>query len=154
MAPVDGQVVNWQIRENIPVARWRFASNGTLLDFSDTAVISVFPQNLLKNVRPGNEVELIFKRLPGVIATGTVEAVAPYTGEGQVVASSRIPTASSIGSQGYLAARIRLDDEELARSLPLGASGTVAIYTERGKPLHLISKIAIRMADWINYLPI
>lgn len=154
MAPVDGQVVNWQIREQIPVARWRFASNGTLMDVSDTAIIAVFPQNLLKNVKAGQAVEIVLKRRPGEVLAGSVESVAPYTGEGQMVASSKIPNVSSIGSQGFLAVRIRLDDDELARDLPLGAAGTVAIYTDVGKPLHLISKIAIRMVDWMNYLPL
>lgn len=153
VAPVDGQVVNWQIREQIPVARWRFASNGTLMDLSDTAIIAVYPQNLLKNVRADQAVEVVFKRRPGEIVAGTVESVAPYTGEGQMVASSTIPLASSVGSQGYLAVRIRLNDDELARSLPLGAAGSVAIYTDTAKPLHLISMIAIRMVDWMNYLP-
>ena len=150
---VDGQVVNWQIREGTPVARWKFTSNGTVQDFSDSAILAVFPQNLLKNVKSGNEVEIAFKRRPGQIATGKVEAVVKYTGEGQFVPSSKLPSAAAVGSKGYLVARIRLDDEQLARELPLGAAGTTAIYTDTGKPFHAISKIAIRMKGWMNYLP-
>ena len=36
--------------------------------------------------------------------------------------------------------------------LPQGAGGTMAIYTERGKPVHVISKVAIRMNAWLGYL--
>ena len=45
-----------------------------------------------------------------------------------------------------------LDDEEVARSLSQGAGGTVAIYTDAGKPVHVISKVAMRMNAWLNYL--
>lgn len=151
---VDGQVVNWQIREGTPMARWKFTSNGTIQDFADTAVIAVFPQNLLRNVTEGNTVEIAFKRRPGQIATGKVERVIKYTGEGQLVASSKLPSAASIGSKGYLVARIRLDDEQLARELPLGAAGTTAIYTDVGKPFHVITKITVRIKAWMNYLPV
>jgi multidrug resistance efflux pump len=153
-SPVDGQVVNWQITEGVPVARWRFTSVGTVMDSSDTAIIAIFPQNQLKNVKAGDEVEIAFKRMPGEIATGKVELVVKYTGEGQIAQSSMLPVAADIGSHGLLAVRIRLDDEELERTLPLGAAGTTAVYTSTGKPFHLISKITIRMKAWLNYLPI
>ncbi len=153
-SPIDGQVVNWQIREQIPVARWRFTANGTVQDFSDTAVIAVFPQNLLKNVQANDQVELAFKRRPGEILSGKVERVIKYTGEGQFMPSLQLPSAASVGSKGMLAVRIKLDDEDLARELPLGAAGAAAIYTEFGRPFHIITKITVRIKGWMYYLPI
>ena len=153
-SPVDGQIVNWQIREGTPMARWRFTAVGTVQDFSNTAVLAVFPQNLLKNVKSGDDVEIAFKRRPGRIATGKVVYVVKYTGEGQFVASGKLPSAASVGSKGYLVVKIKLDDDELARKLPLGAAGTTAIYTDVGKPFHAITKIALRMKGWLYYLPI
>jgi hypothetical protein len=47
---------------------------------------------------------------------------------------------------------IELDDQEVARSLPQGTGGTVAIYTQSGKPVHVISKVAMRMNAWLAYL--
>ena len=38
--------------------------------------------------------------------------------------------------------------------LPLGGAGSVAIYTNSGKPFHLISKVTIRINMWMNYAPI
>jgi hypothetical protein len=61
--------------------------------------------------------------------------------------------AANIGSKGFLVVRISLDDEELAKTLPLGAAGTTAIYSGFGKPFHSISKIALRMKGWLYYLP-
>jgi multidrug resistance efflux pump len=147
-------VVDWQIREGTPVARWRFTAGGTVMDFADTAVGAIFPQNLLTNVRAGNKVEIAFMRRPGQVVPGKVEAVVKYTGEGQMVPSAKLPSAASIGSKGCLFVRIRLEDERLAREVPLGGSGSVAIYTDSGKPFHIITKIVIRMKGWMNYLPV
>jgi multidrug resistance efflux pump len=153
-SPVDGRVVNFQIQEGTAVARWKFTSTGTIMDLSDTAVIAIFPQNLLTNVKAGDKVEIAFKRRPGEIATGKVEAVINYTGEGQLMPSSKLPNVSTIGSKGKLAVRIRLDDEELAKQIPMGAGGNVAIYTDFGKPFDIISKITVRISAWMNYVPI
>jgi multidrug resistance efflux pump len=153
VSPVDGQVVNWQIREGTPVARWRFTSVGTIMDFADTAIIGIFPQNQLNNVKEGDVVEIAFKSRPGEIASGKVDAVVKYTGEGQLMPGSKLPSAASIGSKGHLAVRIVLDSQELAGKLPLGAAGSIAIYTDFGQPLHLISTITIRINAWMNYLP-
>ena len=109
---------------------------------------------MLKNVKSGDQVEIAFKRRPGRIVTGKVEAIVKYTGEGQLMPSSKLPVMATMGSKGYLVVRVRLDDEKLARELPLGAAGTTAIYTDSGKPFHAITKIAIRMKGWLYYLPV
>jgi hypothetical protein len=70
------------------------------------------------------------------------------------MASDKIPVIATIGSKGFLAVRIHLDDEQLAKELPLGASGTAAIYTDFATPFHIISKIALRMKAWLYYIPI
>jgi multidrug resistance efflux pump len=150
---VDGQVLNLQINEGTMAATWRFTSIGTVMDLSDTGVLAIFPQNQLKNVKPGNAVDLTFKRRPGKIATGVVDSVIQYTGEGQFIPTLTLPVMADLGSKGFLAVRIRLDDQVLARKLPLGAAGSVAIYTDVGKPFHVISKIAVRMNALSNYLP-
>jgi len=151
---VDGRVMNLQIREGTPVARWQFTTVGTIMDLSDTAIVVVYPQNLLKYVNSGDNVEIAFRRKPGTIVTGKIEAVVKYTGEGQFAATGILPVIATIGSKGFLVARIRLDDEELAKALPLGADGTTAIYTGFGKPFHLISKIALRIKGYLYFLPV
>src|SRR5262249_14124454 len=58
------------------------------------------------------------------------------------------------GSYGMLAVKIRFDDAKQAHELPLGAVGTVAIYTDFGKPFHCISKVALRIKKWLYFLPL
>jgi len=114
-------------------------------------VAAVFPQNLVRNVEKGDLVEFAFKSTPGQIATGKVDAVVEYTGEGQLDVSSAIPVVATLGSKGFLVVRIKLDDEELAKQLPMGGAGTTAIYTKVGGPFHVISKVVIHMKAWTNY---
>ena len=152
VSPVDGQVVNWQIREGTPVARWRFTGAGTVQSFEDNAVLAIYPQNLLKNVKPGDPVEIAFKRRPRQIVSGKVKEVVEYTGEGQFAPGALLPSAADVGSQGYLAVLISLDDEQLAKELPLGAAGTTAIYTDFAQPFHIITKITVRIKAWMYQL--
>jgi hypothetical protein len=78
--------------------------------------------------------------------------VIPATGEGQFAPSGQIPEASKVGSQGLFAVKIRLTDGGPAPHLPLGAGGTVAIYTREIKPVHVITKVVIRMKRWLSYV--
>ena len=102
-------------------------AQGTFMDMSYTVVAAVFPQNMVKNVEPGYPVEIAFRSLPGQIINGKVDAVLAYTGVGQIEPSKQLPVAANVRSEGHLVVRITLDDEDVAKELPLGAAGTVAI---------------------------
>jgi multidrug resistance efflux pump len=152
-APADGFVVNWQVQEGTMLVSLPVSPAGTFIDTSETVVAAVFPQNYLMNVEPGNDVELVLDPYPGRLFTAKVESIVQATGEGEFAPGGAIPRASTIGSQGMLAVRIRLPDEEArALNIPLGAGGTVAIYTDYGKSVHIISKVAIRMKKWLLYV--
>jgi multidrug resistance efflux pump len=151
IAPANGYVVNWQVQEGTMLVPMPMAPAGTFISTSETAVIASFPQNYLVNVQPGNEVELVLNPYPGRLFKAKVDTVIPATGEGQFAPGGAIPQAAKIGSQGLLAVKIRLAGDALPE-LPLGAGGTVAIYTDHGKAVHIISKVAIRMKKWLLYV--
>lgn len=156
-APSDGYLINFRTTVGTMTTALMVQSQGLFLDTSVPGVIAaVYPQNLVKNVEPGNLVEIAFKSLPGQIATGKVDAILAWTGEGQLQreTSSQLPIAKNLKSQGFLLVRITIDDQDLANQLPLGAASSVAIYTDRLKPFHIFSKIAIRVKMWMNYLSI
>ena len=153
-APADGYIMNFQAVEGTMGTTVLTRNQGSFMDMTETVVAAVFPQNLVENVAPGDTVEIAFKSLPGQIATGKVDEVLEYTGEGQLDMTGVVPEAKSIGSKGFLVVRILLDDQELAKKLPLGGAGTTAIYTKFAEPFHIISKIALRMKAWIYYAPI
>lgn len=153
-APADGRVANFQALEGTMTTTLITSAQGTFLHTSDAVVAAVFPQNQLNNVAADDEVEIAFKSYPGQIATGKVEAVLEYTGEGQFEPSGLLPVAANIRAKGDLVVRIKLDDKQLEKDLPLGGAGTVAIYTKKLQPFHIISKITVRIKMWMYYLPI
>ncbi len=152
LAPADGFVVNWQVQDGTMLVPMPMAAAGTFVNTSETFIAASFPQNSLMNVRPGDDVELILDPYPGRLFTAKVEDVIPATGEGQFAPSGQIPLASKVGSQGLLAVKIRLTGDGPAPHLPLGAGGTVAVYTREIKPVHVITKVVIRMKRWLSYV--
>jgi multidrug resistance efflux pump len=151
-APADGYVVNWQVQEGTMLVPMPIAAAGTFICTSETFIVASFPQNYLTNVRPGDEVELVLDPYPGRLFKGKVDAIIPATGEGQFSPSGDIPLAAKVGSKGLFAVKIRLTNEDPSFQLPLGAGGTVAIYTAQGRPVHIISKVTIRMKKWMLYV--
>jgi multidrug resistance efflux pump len=151
-APEDGYIVDWQVQEGSWVSPIRLLAIGTFIVAREEFVVAVFPQNFLMNVRSGDEVEVILDPYPGRLFKAKVDAVITATGEGQFAPSKTIPEASQVGSHGLLAVKISLIDDDRPADLPLGAGGTVAIYTDRGKPVHIISKVTLRMKKWLLYV--
>lgn len=153
-APADGFVTDWQIREGTYVVPIPLAAAGTFIDTSQTFIVAPFPAQMLIHVKPGQDVELAFKSKPGWLYRGKVDTVIQASGEGQFTVSGNLPSAASIGSQGVLAVKIRLNDDESVNELEMGSAGIVAIYTDWGKPFAMISKVAIRMKKWLYFLPL
>jgi membrane fusion protein (multidrug efflux system) len=151
-APSDGYVVNWQVQPGTFVVPAPIAAAGTFVDTSDIMVGAVYPQNWLMNVQKGDAVEMVLDPYPGRIYIGKVDTVIPASGGGQFAPSGTIPNAAKVGSDGIWAVKILFDDKSVARDIPLGAGGTAAIYTQHGKAVHIISKVAMRMKKWLAYV--
>jgi multidrug resistance efflux pump len=151
-APSDGYVVNWQVQEGTMLVPAPVAAAGTFVDTSSIAVFAVFPQNWLQNVRPGDHVEMVLYPYPGRMFLGKVDAVIPASGGGQLAPSGEIPNAIKVASSGAFAVRILFEDQAVSRNLSIGSGGTAAVYTDKGKSVHIVSKVAIRMKKWLLYL--
>lgn len=151
-APSDGYVVNWEVRVGTMLAPTKEEAAGTFIDTSDIYIAAVFPQNYLTNVEHGNDVELVLDPYPGRIYTAKVDTVIPATGGGQFAPGGTIPNAAKVGSDGLFVVKLLFDDEAVARTLSLGSGGSAAIYTNYGKPVHIISKVVMRMKKWLDYV--
>jgi multidrug resistance efflux pump len=151
-APSDGYVVNWQVQPGTMLASATVSAAGTFVSTADIAVVAVFPQNYLANVEPGNDVELVLDPYPGRIFTGKVDTIIAASGGGQFAPGGTIPNAAKVGSDGLYVVKIAFTDKEVARTLSLGSGGTAAIYTNHGRPVHIISKVAMRMVKWLDYV--
>lgn len=151
-APADGFVTNWQVREGTMAVPLPLAPLGTFIDTSRVNVVASFSQNTLKYVQSGNKAEFTFKTGPGEVYTGTVRDIIAASGEGQFVTSGQLVSATAVKPTGLLAVTFDLDNPDFAQTLPMGATGTVTVYTDSGKPFQIISRVTVRMKAWLNYL--
>jgi hypothetical protein len=68
------------------------------------------------------------------------------------ITTGEIPSAAKATSTGLFAVKIRFDSDAAPRHLSMGSGGSAAIYTNKGKPVHIISKVALRMKKWLLYV--
>ena len=147
-APTDGFVTNVALRKG---ARVTGAPVMAFVDTSTTGVAVEIAQSNARYIAPGQAVEVAFKFAPGSVHTGKVKTVVEATSNGQVAPSGFAATPIRIAAQPFIAV-VDLDDQDFARSLPMGATGTAAIYTGSGSISRPIRKIMIRQMSILDYL--
>ena len=121
------------------------------IDTSQTIVGVEIQQIYTRYIEVGQDVEVTFKVFPGQVFKGKVESVLEATSAGQVVASGTAVTARQV-TAAPLVVRVKLEDARLAASLPAGAAGDAAIYTQHIKPSHIIRKVILRQIAIVNYV--
>ena len=84
-------------------------------------------------------------RVPGRVFAGRVEQVMMATGTAQMAPSGQLPVLTGQPSTGRYPVLIALDHPDIDSLLPQGVGGTVAVYTQGGKPVHIITKVAMRI---------
>jgi multidrug resistance efflux pump len=150
-APSDGYVTNLALRKGARVSKLPLSPVMAFIDVSDTLVGVEIAQINARYVAPGQKVEATFKFLPGSILTGKVTEVLQAISTGQVQTSGLAATPHALQSAPFVA-RIKLDDGEVARTLPAGAVGSAAIFTEHVKPSHIIRRVLLRQTAILNYV--
>jgi len=150
-APANGYVTNLALRKGARVSSLSVAPVMAFIDTSETVVGVGIAQINARYVAAGQPVEITFKFIPGVIHTGRVETVLEAIASGQVQPSGLAVTPKQIESAPFVV-RVALDDAELARRLPAGATGEAAIFTDRVNPSHTIRRVMLRMTAFLNYV--
>lgn len=150
-APADGYVTNLALRKGARVANLPLSPVMAFIDTSDTIIGVEIPQINARYIEPGQPVEATFKFAPGKVYPGKVESVLQAIAPGQVQASGTAVAPPTVTSAPFIV-RIRLDDQAFANSLPAGATGTAAIFTEHIKPAHMIRKVLLRQIAITNYI--
>ena len=112
-----------------------------------------FRKRTCADVEPGQTAEIVLPLYPGETLTGKVQEVVWVTGEGQIMPQAGIAMVGErVKTYGDFAVKITLDPEWASYKQPIGAGGVAAIYTEKGKPTHLIRQVMMRMSAWTNYV--
>jgi multidrug resistance efflux pump len=151
-APYDGYVVNLQVRPGVRVVTFPTAAPMTYISDEFFQVAASLSQASSRVVRKGDSAEVFFASRPGQVFTGTVSAVIQATGEAQLAPSGQIPVFTGVPIRGRRVITVKLDDKTLMRELGQGAQSFVAVYTDKGKPFHIITKVVVRMQAWLGYL--
>jgi multidrug resistance efflux pump len=151
-APADGYVVNLQVRPGIYVTSIPLASSMAFVSTEMNPVLASFSQSAIRKISTGNEVEVTFNHAPGQVYSGRIERVVGMSGQSQLTASSTLPSFTGAPASDRWPVVVEMDDAEAAAAMKQGAGGTVVVYTDSGKPFHVISKVAIRLVAWLNYL--
>ena len=128
---------------------------GAVLPFISTDIsqmVGSVSQSSVRHINNGDPVEVTFPNRPGQVYPGTVAEIVRASPSAQLNASGSIANYAVGAPPDRWLLRVELDDEELARSLPQGVAGSMAVYTQRGKPVHIISKVVMRINAWMAFL--
>jgi multidrug resistance efflux pump len=155
VAPDDGVVTD------VRVDRGNFAQAGaplmTFLASHDIWVQADFTENNLGNIKPGDEVELVFDALPGNVVKGTIRT----TGFGVNVESAPLGSLPTISndrqwlrdSQRFsVLVDFELPNAEDRRGIRVGAQASVVVYTGGGFLFNSIAWIKMRLLGILTYI--
>lgn len=152
-APADGTVINLQLRPGAISAQFPMFP---VMSFVENTgyVIASYPQNAIHQIAIGDPAELSLKPFPGKIIKATVDSIILAQGQGQVPMSGAVPIVLQPPPPGRLFVRLKLEKGLTVQSLPMGATGTAAIYSKELTPIRIIRQVIIRVTSILNYIVI
>lgn len=151
-APTDGYVVNLQLRPGSFVGSTGLSAALAFVSNEDTQILSSFSQSAIRRIQKNDPVEITFPHKPGEVFQGKVADIVKFSADSQIQASGTLPSDWAGSPPDRWAVLATLDDGNVAQSLAQGTAGSMAVFTNGGKPVHVISKVVLRMNAWMAYL--
>jgi multidrug resistance efflux pump len=151
VAPGNGTMVNVMLRPGFFVAGMPFNEVMTFVD-DEYQVFALFGQNELHQVEPGNEAEITLDTYPGRVIKAHVDSVIWAQGQGQVEASGDLPRTTFVPPPGRFPVKLVVAEQDHALFRAAGARGSAALYTEHVAMLHIIRKVLLRVASYLDYV--
>lgn len=150
-APADGYVTNVALRVGARVAAAPIASVMAFVENGEPILLMQIFQKDLRYIQADQSAEIAFKMFPGSVYNAHVVQVMPASALG-MQAPSGFAAAPSQVMHAPMWVRLELDDASLLPGLAVGATGSGAIYTDKGAPTQIIRRVMVRMDAIINYL--
>lgn len=150
-APGNGFVTNLALSVGQRVVSLPFAPAMAFVDTSEAGPVVQIHQIYLRHIKPGQQVEIAVKTLPGKLISGTVDRIVPAVSGGQAQVSGSIAAATPVASEPFFV-RLAIDNPEDSVFLQPGAVGTAAIYTDSVGATHVIRKVMMRMNSILNFI--
>jgi len=152
-APYEGFVFNLQLRPGNFVTSIPMASSMSFVSTELSPVLASFSQSAIRYISVGDKVEMVFRMKPGKVYAGKVIRIARGSGSAQEIASGQMTVMTGQPENSRWPVVMAFDDPDAADDLPQSAGATIiAVYTKKGKPVHIISKVVMRMNAWMGYL--
>jgi multidrug resistance efflux pump len=151
VAPGNGTMVNVMLRPGFFVAGMPFNEVMTFVD-EEYQIFALFGQNELHQVEPGNEGEITLDTYPGRIVKAHVDSIIWAQGQGQLDASGDLPRTTFVAPPGRFPVKLVVSERDDSVFLAAGARGAAAIYTEHLTLVHIIRKVLLRVASYLDYI--
>ena len=144
-------MVNVQLRPGAFVGAVAMSEQMTFVD-NDYQIYAMFGQNELHQVEPHNEAEITLDTYPGRIIKAHVDSVIWAQGQGQLEASGDLPKTTFVPPPGRFPVKLVVGDHDKSLFVAAGARGSAAIYTEHLTLVHIIRKVLLRTASYLDYV--
>ena len=152
-APYKGYVYNLQLRPGNYVTSIPMASSMSFVSDEMHVIIASFSQSAIRYINVGDSAEMVFRSRPGKVYAAQVTRIIKAAGTAQLTASSQMTTLTGQPENSRWTVLLEFDDPSEAENIPQSAGASIiAVYTEKGKPVHMISKVVMRMQAWTGYL--
>jgi multidrug resistance efflux pump len=151
VAPGNGTMVNVMLRPGFFVAGMPFNEVMTFVD-DEYQIFALFNQNELHQVEPHNEAEITLDTYPGRVVKAHVDSIIWAQGQGQLEASGDLPRTTFVAPPGRFPVKLVVGESDRPLFLAAGARGSAAIYTEHLTLVHIIRKVLLRVASYLDYI--
>jgi multidrug resistance efflux pump len=145
---------------DVRVDRGNFASAGapqmTFIGVHNIWIQADFTENNLGNIKPGDQVELVFDALPGRIISGRITS----TGFGVDVAAAPLGSLPTVDNNRQwlrdaqrfpVQVEFQLGDDQDRLAVRVGAQASVIAYTGNNWLFNTVGKIYIRIVSILTY---
>jgi multidrug resistance efflux pump len=151
-APTNGTVISLALRPGAMAVQFPALPAMTFVE-DEQWILAIYHQNELRKVKPGQEAEISVKMYPGRIIKCKVDSIMWATAQGQLPIGGASHTAGIAPIPAdSLAVRLLLDEKDKDLFLASGAHGAGAIYTDSGKPIHILRKVIVRVGALLDWL--
>ena len=155
VAPANGRVTNLALQPGVRATTVTANAVMSFIQEDDPWILAFYHQNELRYVEPGNEAEIFLQTYPGRIIKCKVDSILWATAQGQMPISGWLGTTAGLGLlDERIAVRILVEPRDKDLFLAAGAVGAGAIYTEKGKIIHIVRKVFVRVSakiDWFVF---
>ena len=151
-APTDGYVPQKLLRPGMMAVPMPLKPLMMFVVEERPTLVASFPQKVISDIKPGLHGEAVFKEYPGRSFKVTVRRVLSAISEGEMTATGNIASTTPEHAPGYVPVVFDYDEDVAGLNLPVGAQGSIAVYTDRVHALSIIRKIVLRIKSWENFV--